>query len=92
MGDVTALSQMLQFKDMDVHIRRYTKVATIVINHFAGMTSGIVGSEEARSIMMAVASMPDEAPRRLVERPASPPARPPSSVSSFTEDEDNEEN
>lgn len=91
MGDVAALNQMLQFKDMDVHVRRYTKVASIVINHFAGMTSGVVGSEEARAIMMAVASMPDDPPPRLVNRPRSPPERPLTPVSSFSEEEEDED-
>lgn len=91
MGNVEALNQMLQFKDMDVHVRRYTKVAAIVINHFAGMTSGVVGSEEARAIMMAVASMPDDPVPRLVNRPRSPPERPLTPVSTFSEEEEEDD-
>lgn len=86
MGEAAALKQMLQFKDMEMYIQRYTNVAIVIVNHFAGMTSGVVGSEEARSIMMTVASMPNEPHRRLVERPLSPPPREPSPVSSFSDD------
>lgn len=89
MGDESALSQMAQFKEMDVHIRRYSPIASSVIEHFAGLTSGVVGSEEARSIMMTAMSMPNEPSQRLVRRHVSP-QRPLTPISSIEGDEEDD--
>lgn len=42
LGDPSNLSQMAQFKDMEVFIKRYEHVAESVVDYFAGTGSGIV--------------------------------------------------